>query len=51
MKSFAALLFAATALANPIYISQKWKRAPLDAMDFQIINLARNLESLGQLLL
>lgn len=46
MKSFTALLLAPLVLAGPIATSPKWKRQALDAMDFQIVNLARNLESL-----
>ncbi|CAD6565827.1 MAG: hypothetical protein TREMPRED_001816 [Tremellales sp. Tagirdzhanova-0007] len=45
-KVFATLLLAVSALANPIYTSSRWKRATLDHADFEIINLARNLESL-----
>ncbi|WWD09572.1 hypothetical protein V865_007700 [Kwoniella europaea PYCC6329] len=32
--------------ANPIVRSNKWKRADLQGLDYEIINLARNLESL-----
>ncbi|WVQ62026.1 uncharacterized protein L199_000159 [Kwoniella botswanensis] len=32
--------------ANPIVRSSKWKRADLQGLDYEIINLARNLESL-----
>ena len=49
-KVFATLLLAVSALANPIYTSSRWKRATLDHADFEIINLARNLESLGSYL-
>jgi hypothetical protein len=47
LTTLATLLLAGSALASPILTSSKWKRAALNDMDFQIINLARNLESLG----
>ncbi|WWC86405.1 uncharacterized protein L201_001281 [Kwoniella dendrophila CBS 6074] len=48
MKTSAAiaLTLAGFATANPIVRSSKWKRAGLQGLDFEIINLARNLESL-----
>ncbi|EIW72536.1 hypothetical protein TREMEDRAFT_58708 [Tremella mesenterica DSM 1558] len=42
----AALLLASTAFAAPFLQSSKWSKRNLDKTDFQIINLARNLESL-----
>ncbi|RXK39266.1 hypothetical protein M231_03486 [Tremella mesenterica] len=42
----AALLLASTAFAAPFPQSSKWSKRNLDRTDFQIINLARNLESL-----
>jgi len=44
--SLSALLLAGIATASPVVTSSKWKRAALNDMDFQIVNLARNLESL-----
>ncbi|OCF33920.1 hypothetical protein I317_07848 [Kwoniella heveanensis CBS 569] len=42
-----ALGLASTSVsATPIVTSNKWKRADLQGLDFEIINLARNLESL-----
>ncbi|WVF70323.1 hypothetical protein IAT40_005113 [Kwoniella sp. CBS 6097] len=39
-------LVSNTVSATPIITSSKWKRAGLQGLDFEIINLARNLESL-----
>ncbi|WRT64309.1 uncharacterized protein IL334_001241 [Kwoniella shivajii] len=48
MKTSAAIAFTlfGIATANPIVTSSKYKRADLAGLDFEIINLARNLESL-----
>ncbi|ORY34300.1 ferritin-like domain-domain-containing protein [Naematelia encephala] len=47
MRSFATILLLATAaIASPIVTSSKWKTDMLTEMDYEIINLARNLESL-----
>ncbi|KAK4685618.1 hypothetical protein P7C73_g4526, partial [Tremellales sp. Uapishka_1] len=46
MRFFAASLLAGMAVASPILTSTKWTPRALDNMDFQIVNLARNLESL-----
>jgi hypothetical protein len=43
---FAALLLATSAIATPVLNSKRWTSAVLNEMDFEIINLARNLESL-----
>ncbi|WVR06023.1 hypothetical protein IAU60_003051 [Kwoniella sp. DSM 27419] len=45
--AFTALAaMASVATANPIVRSSKWTRNNLQGLDFEIINLARNLESL-----
>ena len=46
MKFPALSLLATTALATPIVTSTKYKRNQVADLDFELVNLARNLESL-----